>query len=90
MVRQLVDKQGFLSTQETDMTKRIGYGREANTPHQPKQQKPRQPWLRNRLGDKHVAFIREEDGTCFKAVIAGQSYAWVEIDPAEFEAANDK
>lgn len=71
------------------MKKRIGYGRLADTPKQPKVRVIRDPRLRNQLNKGFASFVRDSEGNCFKAVIAGESFTWVEIEAAEFEAAND-
>jgi hypothetical protein len=71
------------------MKKRIGYGQQAETPKQPKAKAVREPRLRNQLNKGTESFIRDAEGNCFKAVMAGESFTWVEIEAAEFEAAND-
>ncbi len=71
------------------MTKRIGYGRLADTPKQPKVRVVREPRLRNQLNKGLESYVRDPEGNCFKAVIAGESFTWIEIEASEFEAAND-
>lgn len=74
------------------MTQRAGYGHQNETPAQAKQPTPRQQReqpVRNRLGLRHITLFRDADGTCYKAVIAGSCFTWVEVATAEFEAANE-
>lgn len=71
------------------MTKRIGYGRQAEISQPPKTTEVRKPKLRNPLDKGLESYVRDSQGNCFKAVIAGESFTWIEIEASEFDAAND-
>lgn len=71
------------------MAKRIGYGRLAEIPSLPKTKVPRAPRLRNQLSAGLESYMRDPEGNCFKAVIGKFSFVWIEINPSEFEAANE-
>ena len=34
-------------------------------------------------------YLRDGGGACFKAILTSESFAWVEIDPEFFPAANE-
>lgn len=72
------------------MKKRTGYGRQAETPQQPKAKAVRTPRLRNQLNKGFTTYFRDADGDCFKAIVTGASFTWVEIEASEFEAANEE
>ena len=57
------------------MTKRIGYGRQAETSKQTKAKVERPLRLRNQLNKGLESYVRDSEGNCFKAVVAGESFA---------------
>lgn len=50
---------------------------------------PSRIWAYSPFPQRGEFFLRDPSGECFKAILQGSSFVWVEIDPTEFEAANE-